>query len=331
MILWLDLNDKFFFEVRKLDPKYKSLNARELETRLASMKDEEYNVLLRRLPASTARLKKEQFLSNLYNTQNQENFAQYLDDTLRAIANDNSDIFSVGTSGGEKISLFHGISHFIIDPKERDGFCRAITNKLFECNFGEIFNEKYDFFAVIFEYLIKDYNKDGGGKYAEYYTPHAVAKIMSEILVQGNVRNAQCYDPSAGTGSLLMSLAHKIGENKCSIHSQDISQKSSALLRMNLILNDLSHSLPNIIKGNTMTDPYHLREGVSFDYIVSNPPFKLDFSEWRDQIDASKDVVREDNQNSFKQRFLQACPMCQARKKTAWQFTFCLCNTSLQA
>jgi hypothetical protein len=96
--------------------------------------------------------------------------------------------------------------------------------------------------------LIKDYNKDGGGKYAEYFTPHAVAKIMAACLVTKPVKNVTCYDLSAGSGTLLMALAHAIGEDRCSIFSQDISQKSSNLLRLNLILNNLVHSIPNIIQ-----------------------------------------------------------------------------------
>ena len=54
-----------------------------------------------------------------------------------------------------------------------------------------------------------------------------------------------------------MNLAHQIGEDKCVIYSQDISQKSSQLLRLNLILNNLVHSIPNIVQGNTLLDPYH--------------------------------------------------------------------------
>ena len=58
-----------------------------------------------------------------------------------------------------------------------------MINKLVDFSFERIFTQKFDFYATLFEYLIKDYNKDGGGKYAEYYTPHAVAKIMAAILV----------------------------------------------------------------------------------------------------------------------------------------------------
>ena len=117
---------------------------------------------------------------------------------------------------------------------------------------------------------------------------------MARCLVKEDVQNVTCYDPSAGSGTLLMNLAHEIGEDKCTIYSQDISQKSSNLLRLNLILNDLVHSIPNIVKGNTILEPYHKEGGDlrKFDYIVSNPPFKLDFSDYRDDLDSKENNER---------------------------------------
>ena len=91
-----------------------------------------------------------------------------------------------------------------------------------------------------------------------------------------------------------MNIAHAIGEERCTIFSQDISQKSSSLLRLNLILNNLVHSIQNIIQGNTLLHPYH-KEGNAlkqFDYIVSNPPFKMDFSDFRDDLDSKENNNR---------------------------------------
>ena len=93
-----------------------------------------------------------------------------------------------------------------------------------------------------------------------------------------------------GSGTLLINLAHQIGENKCSIYSQDISQKSSQMLRLNYILNNLTPSIQNVVEGNTITEPKNVDR--PFDYIVSNPPFKLDFSAQRDQI-ANSDNANE--------------------------------------
>lgn len=312
VFLFKFMNDKFFYEVRRLDG-YTEMT----EDKLKAMSEDDYEMLNLLLPPSVARLNREHYLSNLYNVQNNEQFAKLFDDTMKSLASLNADIFSVGTAGGEKVRLFGGISNYVTEESKRDGFCRAIINKLFNCSFseaGDIFGEKYDFFATVFEYLIKDYNKDGGGKYAEYYTPHAVARIMSEILVVGEVSNALCYDPGAGTGSLLMSLAHRIGEDRCTIYSQDISQKSSTLLRLNLILNNLAHSLPNVVQGNTMTEPYHMRRKPTdkgFDFIVSNPPFKLDFSDWRDRVDASRQALQEGESEETKKlnaRFFAGVP-----------------------
>jgi len=102
-------------------------------------------------------------------------------------------------------------------------------------------------------------------------------------------------------------VAHAIGESRCSIYTQDISQKSSNLLRLNLILNNLVHSIPNIIQGNTLLHPYH-RDGKAlkrFDYIVSNPPFKMDFSDFRNELETKEN----------KDRFFAGVPKVPAKAK----------------
>jgi type I restriction enzyme M protein len=279
--LYKFLNDKFTHQAKAVDPKLAQAN--NWEETVQNYTPEEYEMLLLKMGASI-KLKPQHYLSYLFNRQGEDDFHKLFDDTLRDIADLNSSIFSVQTGGGAKIQLFDEISQFVHDPSQRDAFCRAIINPLVNINFENIYQQKYDFFSTIFEYMIKDYNKDGGGKYAEYYTPHAVAKVMAEVMIDREFRNVTVYDPSAGSGTLLMNIAHTIGEDKCSIYSQDISQKSSNLLRLNLILNDLNHSIANIIQGDTMMRPAHRYK--KFDFIVSNPPFKLDFSEYRDDLDS---------------------------------------------
>ena len=290
--LYKFMNDKFSYEVKQIDPKLG--NAENWEQEVAAYSDEQYEMLLLRMSPDSAKLKREHYLSYLHNRQNQEEFAKFFDDTLREIAIFNNDIFSVKTDSGAKIILFDELSNYITDSSKRDNFCRALINPLVNFSFEGIFDQKFDFFATIFEYLIKDYNKDGGGKYAEYYTPHAVAKIMASILVDQPVKNVTAYDPAAGSGSLLMSLAHAIGEDRCTLYSQDISQKSSGMLRLNLILNNLVHSIQNIIQGNTLLAPYHKigDKLMPFDFVVSNPPFKLDFSDFRDDLDTKQNHER---------------------------------------
>jgi len=292
VFLYKFMNDKFGYEVKQLEPKL--AKAENWEQEIATYSDKQYEMLLLRMNPDSAKLKREHYLSNLYNKQDKEEFAKFFDDTLRDIAIFNNEIFSVKTGTGAKITLFDELSNYITDSSQRDNFCKAIINQLVNFSFEKIFNQKFDFFSTIFEYLIKDYNKDGGGKYAEYYTPHSVSKIMAAILVDKPVSNVTCYDPSAGSGTLLMNLAHAIGEDRCTIYSQDISQKSSGMLRLNLILNNLVHSIQNIIQGNTIKTPYH-KVGdklMTFDYIVSNPPFNLDFSDYRADLDIKQNKER---------------------------------------
>ncbi len=290
VFLYKFLNDKFAFEVKRIEPAL--ANAESWEDDLRQKSPDEYELLLMQLGADTARLKPDHFLSNLWKKQNDDKFGETLDATLLDIATLNAEIFSVMTNDGQKIVLFDPVTQYV--ASKRDDFAKAIINKLIPFSFERIFAEKFDFYATLFEYLISDYNKDGGGKYAEYYTPHAVAKIMAACLVPGEVKNVTCYDPAAGSGTLLMNLAHAIGEDKCTIYAQDVSQKSSSLLRLNLILNNLVHSIPHVIQGNTILEPYH-KDGSAlkkFDFIVSNPPFKLDFSDFRNQLDTKTNKDR---------------------------------------
>lgn len=308
VFLYKLLNDKFTYETKQIEPKLASCD--NWEQAFVILSDDEREMLEMQLPADAAVLKPEHFISTLFSKQNEDDFAKLFDDTLRDIAKLNSDTFSVMTDSGEKVALFESISEYVTVNK-RDDFCRAIINSIAVFSFERIFTQKFDFYAVIFEYLIKDYNSNSGGKYAEYYTPHAVARIMANILVpkdqQGKISNVSCYDPSAGSGTLLMNVAHAIGESRCSIFTQDISKKSSNLLRLNLILNNLVHSIPNVIEGDTMRFPHH-KEGAElkkFDYIVSNPPFKLDFSEIHEELEG------KEHQN----RFFAGIPKIKAKAK----------------
>jgi type I restriction enzyme M protein len=289
--LYKFLNDKFSHEVKKMRPEL--AEAENFQEALEAIPEKEYQMLSIKLNVNAAFLRTDQTLGFLFNHQNEADFAKRFDDTLIDIAASNNALFAVSTEDGQKLQLFEAVVQKYVASK-RDAFAKAIINKLVEFNFENIMNQGFDFFSTIFEYLIKDYNSDSGGKYAEYYTPHAVSKIMATILSPQGDQSVSIFDPSAGSGTLLMNLAHAIGPENCTVYSQDISQKSSNLLRLNLVLNGLVHSIGNVIQGNTMTDPYH-KEGQQprkFDYIVSNPPFKLDFSDDLEKLGASTNKDR---------------------------------------
>lgn len=290
VFLYKFLNDKFGFEMKKISSRLK--NADKWEEEYEKMTEDERLDLFDKLSPDVPRLNPNHLISFLWNQQSKGDFDLIFDSAMIDIADKNIDIFSTQTSQNTKIPLFEKLSIFVTDEAQRAPFARALIDKLAKFSFEEAFSEHYDFFAAIFEYLIKDYNTAGGGKYAEYYTPHSIATIMARLLVGDNkeYHNIECYDPSAGTGTLLMALAHQIGEDKCTIYSQDISQRSNKMLKLNLILNGLVSSLDHAIQGDTLTSPYHKsNDGKSlrqFDFVVSNPPFKMDFSDTRADIAA---------------------------------------------
>ncbi|PAM93180.1 SAM-dependent methyltransferase [Flavobacterium sp. IR1] len=301
IFLYKFLNDKFRYAVKQEKPELSKTD--NFSKALRDLKEDDYQFLIASLDPNIPRLQPEHLISHLFVKQNDSDFAKTFDDTLRQISIENAEVFSVKSFSGAKDTLFDELTQFISDSSQRDAFAKALINKLFEFSFEEMFEQKYDFFATIFEYLIKDYNTDSGGKYAEYYTPHAVARIMAQIMVPEPIKGVKVYDPSAGSGTLLMSIAHQIGEENCTIYSEDISQKSSNMLRLNLVLNNLTHSIPNIIKTNTIAQPSYL--DTKFDYIVSNPPFKLDFSDFHADLD----------KDAFKKRFFAGIPNIPKSKK----------------
>ncbi|WP_406546967.1 class I SAM-dependent DNA methyltransferase [Succinimonas sp.] len=260
---------------------YKFLNdklVQEFENR--ENKDENYQEFIDFADADTARINEEYLLNNLFQRQNEPEFPALFDQAFTDISELNKEIYSIETTSGTRKPLLEPLSVFLRDEDKEAELAKRSINILNKYTFIGIYSKGWDYFSTIFEYLIKDYNKDSGS-YAEYYTPAFAGAIMANILYNDTpVDRVSVYDPAAGSGTLLLSMANAIGVKNCTLYSQDRSQKSTQFLRINLILNNLAHSLANVIEGNTMTKPSHLNGDKlkQFDFIVSNPPFNVDFS-----------------------------------------------------
>lgn len=319
VFLYKFLNDKFGYELKNCDSQFKDKFAKSesWEKVYSGLSDTDRQMLRYAISPDVPFLKPEHLISNLWNQQTKGDFDLIFDSTMLDIANDNIDIFSTQTDQNVKIPMFEALTGYVTNPSDRAAFARAVVDKLVNFSFEEAFGESYDFFSGIFEYLIKDYNTAGGGKYAEYYTPRAIATIMARLLVGDNadLHNVECYDPSAGTGTLLMALAHQIGTDKATIFAQDISQRSNKMLKLNLILNGLVSSLDHAIQGDTLVAPYHKSDDGKqlrqFDFVVSNPPFNMDFSDTRETIAA------------MPARFWAGVPNVPAKKKTSMAIYTC--------
>lgn len=314
--LYKFLNDKFIYEAKKVKPELAQAN--DFFVALDSLSEDDYEEMCD-LMLDTIILKKEHLIPFLAKRQNEDRFAELFDSTLESIANANEDIFYILNEDETRVSIMKPISEVVSGgAAKRNSFCRSLIGDVASFSFEEAFEAGYDFFSTIFEYLIKDYNANGGGNYAEYYTPHAIASIMAQLLVNpaDNIFNVTCYDPSAGTGTLVIALAHAIGEQNCSVYTQDISDKSSTMMMLNLILNSMSHSLTHVIQGNTLKHPFHRNEDGTlrkFDYIVSNPPFKLNFSDYH------SDLVND----PYKGRFFAGVPNIPKKDKSGMEIYLC--------
>lgn len=319
VFLYKFLNDKFGYELKQsMYPAAKKIKeAEHWEKAYEDLSEKDRELLLASLSPDLLRLNPEHLIANLWNQQQKGDFDLIFDRTMTDIADKNMDIFATQTTEKTKIPIFEQLTQYVTDTAQRAPFARALVDKLVNFSFEDAFDKHYDFFAAIFEYLIKDYNTAGGGKYAEYYTPHAIATIMARLLVgdDSDLHNIECYDPSAGTGTLLMALSHQIGEDKCTIFAQDISQRSNKMFKLNLLLNGLVSSLDHAIQGDTLVSPYHKADdGQSlrqFDFVVSNPPFKMDFSDTQAKLKAQP------------ARFWAGVPNIPAKKKESMAIYTC--------
>lgn len=235
----------------------------------------------------------------LINHVEQNDFYQQFDNALVHISSSvRNETFAIETADGTRKALFEPITTEV-ESSARNNFAKAIFGIISQdkFDFSSAAEGTFDFYSAIFEYLIKDYNV-ASGTYAEYFTPQAISSIIAKCLVgmSDKIEAAEIYDAAAGSGSLILHLAHELGQeggmNRAIVYTQDISNKSTRFLRLNLMLNGMSESLGNIIQGDTMLKPAHYNvphepaSGLKhFDYITINPPFKMDFSTTRDSIE----------------------------------------------
>lgn len=294
VFLYKFLNDKFMANLNEFSEK----TGITIEN-ITKNEHHEMNMFYDSYPQDVA-FKYEDTIEYLINKSTSDNFYKLFDDALERISNyPENEEFSVKTADGGHEALFTRITENVEVP-QRNNFAKNIFGIISQdkFSFAEAFKNNFDFYSAIFEYLIKDYNV-ASGVYAEYFTPQVISSTIAKILVNMSPvedKIYEVYDPAAGSGSLVLHLANELGKgkfgDKAQVYTQDISGKSSRFLRINMILNGLTNSLENIIKGDTLLNPAHFNiphepdSGLKkFDYITANPPFKTDFSKTRDAIE----------------------------------------------
>lgn len=293
VFLYKFLNDKFMANMKDF------ANDMDISTEKVLQDDDMLAGFYDTYPQDVA-FKYEDTIECLINKVGNNDFYKLFDDALERISNyPENEEFSIDTADGGRKPLFTRVTENV-EASKRNNFAKNIFGIISQdkFDFGEAFKNNFDFYSAIFEHLIKDYNV-ASGVYAEYFTPQAISAIIAKILVEMSPvedKIYDVYDPSAGSGSLVLHLANALGKgsfgDRAQVYTQDISGKSSRFLRTNMLLNGLTNSLDNIIEGDTLETPAHYKvphdpsSGVKqFDYITSNPPFKMDFSSTRNMIE----------------------------------------------
>ena len=129
---------------------------------------------------------------------------------------------------------------------------------------------KSDVLGDAYEYLIGKFAAGAGKSAGEFYTPQQVSKILAKLVTTGKSRLKSVYDPTCGSGSLLLRVAREVSDVS-EFFGQEMNRTTYNLARMNMILHDVHYRQFDIRHEDTLEQPQHLEE--RFEAVVANPPF----------------------------------------------------------
>ena len=145
-----------------------------------------------------------------------------------------------------------------------------------EINFGDFKSNDIDAFGDAYEYLISNYASNAGKSGGEFFTPQTVSKLLARIVMEGKTSINKVYDPTCGSGSLLLQMKKQFDEHIIDegFFGQEINMTNFNLARMNMFLHNVNYNNFSIRRGDTLINPLHGDE-KPFDAIVSNPPYSI--------------------------------------------------------
>ena len=132
-----------------------------------------------------------------------------------------------------------------------------------------------DVLGDAYEYLIGQFASGAGKKAGEFYTPQEVSKVLAKLVTTGKTKLRTVYDPTCGSGSLLLRVAKEVQEVS-NFYGQELNRTTYNLARMNMILHDVHYRRFDIRRDDTLEHPQHL--DMRFEAIVANPPFSAEWS-----------------------------------------------------
>lgn len=128
--------------------------------------------------------------------------------------------------------------------------------------------------AMLYEYMIANFASDAGKKGGEFFTPSQVSKLVAELV--SPQENERIYDPTCGSGGLLLKAYNKVQSHKVAVYGQEVNNQTWALCKMNMFLHGVDDAV--IWQGDSLANPQNIKEDklMKFQCVVANPPFSLD-------------------------------------------------------
>ncbi len=158
--------------------------------------------------------------------------------------------------------------------KQKNDLIAKILGHLEKIDF-HLSDSESDVLGDAYEYLIGQFASGAGKKAGEFYTPQQVSKILAKIVTLGKSRLKSVYDPTCGSGSLLLRVAKEV-KDVSNFYGQELNRTTYNLARMNMILHDVHFQKFDIRQEDTLEHPQH--DDMRFEAVVANPPFSAKWS-----------------------------------------------------
>ncbi len=160
-------------------------------------------------------------------------------------------------------------------PEARNAIIAKVLTHLDKIDFKLNDIKGVDVLGDAYEYLIGQFASGAGKKAGEFYTPQEVSKVLAKIVTTGKTKLKSVYDPTCGSGSLLLRVAREV-EDVSNFYGQEMNRTTYNLARMNMILHGVHYRKFDIKQDDTLEHPQHIDK--QFEAIVANPPFSAQWS-----------------------------------------------------
>jgi type I restriction enzyme M protein len=209
------------------------------------------------------------------NKENQSNFI--LEDLQKILTN--IQLSTMGTASEEDFdNLFEDMdlnsTKLGKTPEARNEIIAKVLSHLDKIDF-KLEDTELDVLGDAYEYLIAQFASGAGKKAGEFYTPQQVSTVLAKIVTTGKTKLKSAYDPTSGSGSLLLRIARQVKEVS-NFYGQELNRTTYNLCRMNMILHGVHYRRFDIKQEDTLEHPQHM--GMTFEAIVANPPFSAQWS-----------------------------------------------------